>query len=213
MSGDAVSESTTVVLASNNILFRDCLCKAIVTETEMVVRCATGVAPGLADIITKILPAIVIIDLDEVTSAEMAMLAALSQNAPQARLVLLGRSDEPNFIRDLIRIGVCCYITTDVRQEDFLLALRIVDTNHQSALMILSRNNQPSREGPPRTALLSVREQQILELVAEALTNSQIAHKLGITEKTVKRHLSNIFGKLNAVSRLDAVNKASPRAS
>lgn len=54
---------------------------------------------------------------------------------------------------------------------------------------------------------LSRREKEVLEGVAKAMTNSQIARQLGITTATVKRHLNNIYGKLGAVSRIDAVNK------
>jgi len=53
-----------------------------------------------------------------------------------------------------------------------------------------------------------MRERQVLELAAQALSNFQIATRLGLTEATVKRHLRNIFVKLGAVSRIDAVNKA-----
>ncbi|MES4887037.1 helix-turn-helix transcriptional regulator [Streptomyces sp. NPDC096012] len=60
-------------------------------------------------------------------------------------------------------------------------------------------------------AALSPREKEVLERVAKAMTNSQIARQLGITTATVKRHLNNIYGKLDAVSRIDAVNKAFSR--
>jgi DNA-binding NarL/FixJ family response regulator len=49
---------------------------------------------------------------------------------------------------------------------------------------------------------------EVLELAAHAMSNAQIASRLYLTEATVKRHLSNIFSKLGAVSRIDAVNKA-----
>jgi DNA-binding CsgD family transcriptional regulator len=64
--------------------------------------------------------------------------------------------------------------------------------------------------GPPDafSDQLTSREREVLALVARALSNRQIAIKLKITEGTVKRHLRNIFGKLGAVSRIDAVNKA-----
>jgi two-component system, NarL family, nitrate/nitrite response regulator NarL len=58
------------------------------------------------------------------------------------------------------------------------------------------------------TGPLSGREKEILLLVAEALSNAQVAKRLSITEGTVKRHLRKIFDKLDAVSRIDAVNKA-----
>jgi ATP/maltotriose-dependent transcriptional regulator MalT len=56
--------------------------------------------------------------------------------------------------------------------------------------------------------LLSPRERQVLTLAGQALSNAQIGAQLFITEGTVKRHLTNIYAKLGAVSRLDAVNKA-----
>jgi two-component system nitrate/nitrite response regulator NarL len=55
---------------------------------------------------------------------------------------------------------------------------------------------------------LSERELQVLTFVADALTNRQIASRLDITEGTVKRHMRNIFSKLGATSRIDALNKA-----
>ncbi|WP_051006828.1 helix-turn-helix domain-containing protein [Streptomyces auratus] len=61
-----------------------------------------------------------------------------------------------------------------------------------------------------REALTS-RETEILEHVARALSNRQIATLLSISEGTVKRHLRNIFAKLDARSRMDAVNKAVPQ--
>jgi DNA-binding NarL/FixJ family response regulator len=60
----------------------------------------------------------------------------------------------------------------------------------------------------PRRPQLSAREEEIIRHVGRALSNRQIASRLGITEGTVKRHLSNIYQKLGAVSRLDAVNKS-----
>ncbi|MEV2219275.1 LuxR C-terminal-related transcriptional regulator [Nocardia vinacea] len=65
---------------------------------------------------------------------------------------------------------------------------------------------------PTGRNLLSPREREIVDLVAMALSNRQIAVRLAITEGTVKRHLRNIFTKLGAVSRLDVVNKAGGQA-
>jgi DNA-binding CsgD family transcriptional regulator len=56
--------------------------------------------------------------------------------------------------------------------------------------------------------VLSQRELEVLGLVGQALSNRQIASQLSITEGTVKRHLRNVFAKLEATSRLDAVNRS-----
>jgi ATP/maltotriose-dependent transcriptional regulator MalT len=56
--------------------------------------------------------------------------------------------------------------------------------------------------------VLSARELEVLHLAAHAMSNAQIARQLVITEGTVKRHLTNIYAKLGAVSRVDAIRKA-----
>jgi DNA-binding NarL/FixJ family response regulator len=89
---------------------------------------------------------------------------------------------------------------------------------------ILASADTHFRETQPRTApaqarddrgdsseALTTRERQILDAVACALTNRQIARKLDISEGTVKRHLYNIFNKLGATSRMDAVLKGAKR--
>jgi DNA-binding CsgD family transcriptional regulator len=63
-----------------------------------------------------------------------------------------------------------------------------------------------AQEEPPPE--LTAREREVLDAVALAMTNRQIARRLGIREPTVKRHLSNIFRKLGASSRMDAVYRA-----
>lgn len=59
----------------------------------------------------------------------------------------------------------------------------------------------------PSSPHLTDREVEVVSLMAEALTNQQIASKLGISSNTVRRHAANLFAKLGAVSRLDAVRR------
>jgi DNA-binding CsgD family transcriptional regulator len=58
---------------------------------------------------------------------------------------------------------------------------------------------------PPENPRLTGRELEVVRLMSEALTNQQIASRLGISSNTVRRHAANLFAKLGAVSRLDAV--------
>jgi DNA-binding NarL/FixJ family response regulator len=60
----------------------------------------------------------------------------------------------------------------------------------------------------PNCPHLTDRELEVVNLMAEALTNQQIASKLGISSNTVRRHAANLFAKLGAVSRLDAVRRS-----
>jgi ATP/maltotriose-dependent transcriptional regulator MalT len=79
--------------------------------------------------------------------------------------------------------------------------------DEQRVVVSISRESL-DRMSDPTSNPLSDREREVLTLVARALSNAQIASRLSITEGTVKRHLRNIYTKLEAVSRLDAVNKS-----
>jgi ATP/maltotriose-dependent transcriptional regulator MalT len=82
-----------------------------------------------------------------------------------------------------------------------------VSGDHELVCIVTSRVGIASIVRP-RERCLSDREREIIVLVAEARSNAEIATRLRITIGTVKRHLRNIFVKLSAVSRIDAVNKA-----
>lgn len=106
-------------------------------------------------------------------------------------VVVEDHSRRPNAVRDAL---------------DHAPGLRVIN--------VISLTPDPGDGASPRGGdvdplqVLSVREREVLALVARALSNRQIGGRLSITEGTVKRHLRNIFSKLGAVSRIDAVNKA-----
>jgi DNA-binding CsgD family transcriptional regulator len=69
----------------------------------------------------------------------------------------------------------------------------------------------PRREGEPLSEELTPREHEVLQLIAEGLPNKLIALKLGISEHTVKFHITSILGKLDAGSRTEAVRLGARR--
>jgi DNA-binding CsgD family transcriptional regulator len=89
-----------------------------------------------------------------------------------------------------------------------VLAIRTVMADNDRVILGVSRQSLGHVHQEPPMASLSPREREVLALVGDALSNGQIASRLSLTEATVKRHLRNIFVKLGAVSRIDAVNKA-----
>jgi DNA-binding NarL/FixJ family response regulator len=68
-----------------------------------------------------------------------------------------------------------------------------------------------AREEPVAPEALTVREQEVLELLADGLSNRRAAERLGISEHTVKFHVASIYGKLGASSRADVIRRAARR--
>jgi DNA-binding NarL/FixJ family response regulator len=126
---------------------------------------------------------------------------------PGSRVLVLGRDGDMSVAQAFLRRGASAYLPTATRRDHLLAALRLLVNDQDSMVVIVSRDGEV--ESPPDVrAVLSRREREVVELIAGAATNMQIARRLGITEGTVKRHVSNILTKLGAVSRLDAVKKA-----
>ena len=87
-------------------------------------------------------------------------------------------------------------------------AVRSVVTSPGNVLLSVSQRTVHQLDHQPPTTALSPREREVLHLAALALSNAQIGKRLLITEGTVKRHLTTIYTKLHATSRVDAIRKA-----
>jgi DNA-binding NarL/FixJ family response regulator len=87
------------------------------------------------------------------------------------------------------------------------MAAAIVALSHglQVTDPALAGGSAPAASGPGSASLLTPREQDVLQILAEGLPNKGVASRLGVTEHTVKFHVNSIMGKLNAQSRTEAV--------
>jgi DNA-binding NarL/FixJ family response regulator len=76
------------------------------------------------------------------------------------------------------------------------------------AFLVVAPTASPDLDDEPSVELLTPREIEVLELVAEGFSNKAVAGRLGISDQTVKFHLTSITGKLGAANRTDAVRRA-----
>jgi DNA-binding NarL/FixJ family response regulator len=156
-------------------------------------------------------PDVVLLDV-EIPGGEVTTTVSQIRNcSPSSRVIILSMYEGPQLVQALVAVGIRGYLLKNVHWQELVVAIRAVCTDSDRIILGVSPQslryvNQESSPG-----MLSTREREVLELVAQALSNSQIASRLCITEATVKRHLRNIFVKLGAVSRIDAVNKAAER--
>jgi len=141
---------------------------------------------------------------------------AASRDGEPARIVLVGQSDRPDVAAEALRRGARGYLADTLPTEQLRTALVMLAqlvTRPEGARVIVLSPPPPAASPPGAGGRLSQREREVIELIARACTNAQIARTLGIAEGTVKRHVNSIFVKLHAVSRLDAVNKYQELAS
>lgn len=120
---------------------------------------------------------------------------------PQAALLLL--SDDPPSLREMRRLSrVWGILPTDVAAEELSAAIHALSQGLivGTSTLLFESESEPLAHGP-----LTDRELEVLGLLAKGLANKQIAVALGISEHTVKFHVSSIYTKLNVTNRTEAV--------
>ena len=104
-----------------------------------------------------------------------------------------------------VRAGAAGYLLKDVQPHDLVAAIRTVhDGNALLDPAVTARLLGQLADAPAQTPLLTPREREVLALVRQGLANKAIARELGVSEKTVKTHVSNILGKLGVADRTQA---------
>jgi DNA-binding NarL/FixJ family response regulator len=126
------------------------------------------------------------------------------ETVPQLRIIVVATSDDPQKMEAAFTAGAVAYVMKRAHAED--LALTIRQTFEHSVYFTSARLRSPApleEEADPSWGLTR-RELEILRLMAEGHSNTELARMLWVTEKTVKFHLSNIYRKLGVSNRTQA---------
>ncbi|MDQ3664020.1 MAG: response regulator transcription factor, partial [Actinomycetota bacterium] len=118
-------------------------------------------------------------------------------------LVLTSFSDQQR-VMEALDAGASGYVLKDTEPADLLAAIRSTARGHSPLDPRVARTVLHARRGPARAAELTEREQEVLALVGRGLANKQIARRLGISERTVKAHLTSTFHRIGVVDRTQA---------
>ncbi|MEU4742362.1 response regulator transcription factor [Actinosynnema sp. NPDC023658] len=130
------------------------------------------------------------------------------------RVLILTTFDLDEYVYDALRAGASGFLLKDVTAEQLFDAVRVVAAGEALLAPTVTRRLisefarlRPERGAPPDAALstLTPRETQVLRLVAEGLSNPEVAARLVVTEETVKTHVSRVLNKLGLRDRTQAV--------
>ncbi len=135
----------------------------------------------------------------------LAALTEIRQKDPQARILVLTSFAEDERVFPAIMAGALGYLLKDATPQELLKAIRDVARGEASLHPAIAR--RVIRE-LHTVEPLTERETQVLSLVAQGLSNQEIAGKLIISERTVRTHVSNILGKLHLANRTQAARYA-----
>ena len=160
-------------------------------------------------------PTVVVVDAASIRAPEW--LGLLARALPNARLVAVGVEDDEDALLDLIEAGVAGYVTTDQPLADLVAAIEAAANGElqcsprvSAALAQRITTLARTAAGPTGPDALTPRQREIALLMADGLSNKQIARRLSIEHSTVKNHVHSILSKLGVTRRDQVARRLDP---
>jgi two-component system response regulator DegU len=210
LEGDGVS--IRLMLADDHRMLREGLRRSMIDQGFDVVGEARDgeVAVRLAE---ELRPEVILMD---VTMPEMDGVEATRQIRallPEIKIVMLTMHADQEVLTSAIRAGASGYLVKDCSTEEIASAVRMAVSGEtalspQLAASMLDEVRRLDRPSTDEERIVTRREEEVLQLIADGCSTPEVAEKLYISQKTVKNHLASIYQKLDARDRTQAVLQA-----
>ncbi len=213
-------KSIHIFIADDNCLLLEGLVSMLGEQEDFVV---VGTAPSGREALEQIKdlqPEVALIDIGMPDKDGLEVTQILHQDSPEVKVIILGLVDLTDEIMACIEAGATGYVLKESSFDHLVETIRSVHRNEafcspRMAASLFSRiaelTNEVNAQIPLNSVKLTVRELDVLNLIAEDLPNKEIAQRLFIETQTVKNHIHNILDKLQLHSRFEAVQYARQR--
>ncbi len=203
-----------VILADDHAVVRKGIREFLEEEGDITILAEAGDGNSALSLIQDHAPDVAVLDIQMPGPSGIEVTRALRAAGSLVAILILTAYDDDPYIMAGIQAGANGYVLKSASPDEIIRAVRAVHEGQSavdpSVAAKLMAYVAAQRSVPPTLAAepLTDRELEVLALVAKGLTNRAIGHQLGISDRTVQGHLANIYGKMGASSRTEAVMAA-----
>jgi DNA-binding NarL/FixJ family response regulator len=215
----ALGEKTKILIVDGHALFRVGIHNILDKEEDLEVVGEADDARSAFDMAVETSPDIVLMDLSLGSPGGIETTQRIKRELPSAAIIVLAQQEDEDALFEAIKAGAAAFILKDVGPDDLVTIIRrvylgeyLINDKVFAKPAVASRVLKEFRElavygqeAAPIFAPLSPREVEILDNIAQGMTNKQVAYALSISEQTVKNHMSSILRKLSVNDRTQAV--------
>ncbi len=207
--------SITIFIADDQAMVRQGFGALLAAQPDLTV---VGDAPNGRVAVTEVKrlrPDVVLMDvrMPEMNGLDAAREILSAAMMPPVRVLMLTTFDVDEYVYEALSAGASGFLLKDAPADDLIRAVRVVAAGDALLAPSVTRrliadivqHRSASRPWGRELATLTPREREVLELIAQGLSNIEIADRLFVTEHTVKTHVGNIFSKLALRDRAQAV--------
>jgi len=196
-----------VLIADDHVTVREGLAAIIHRQPDMTVVAEADTGKSAVSLWRSERPDVILLDLRMPVLDGVGAIEQIRGEDPLARIVVLTTFDTDNEVSQAIRAGARGYILKDAQREELLNTIRRVHAGETCIPPSLVAKLAAGMS----SEVLTVRELEVLTLLAQGQGNRDIGTCLLISEATVKTHLRSVFAKLNVISRTEAIAVATRR--
>jgi DNA-binding NarL/FixJ family response regulator len=202
---------TRIAIVEDNKVIRESLVEFVHADPDCSCVCTCATAEEALEAIPRHQPEIVLMDIQLPNLSGIECTTQLKRMIPALHIIMVTVYEDTERIFKALRAGACGYLLKRCTPEELLSAIREVRQGGAPMSRDIARKVIASFQEPLTVAAevegLSPREREILELLAQGFPNKEIAHRVGVSDGTVRWHLRHVYDKLHVRSRTEAALK------
>lgn len=198
-----------VVVVDDHLIVREGLATLLEAFPDMKLAGEAASGEEAIQLCAKVRPDVVLMDLLMPGMGGISAIRAIRKEQPAVQILVLTSYKEKEHVRGALEAGAIGYLLKNLTAAELAQAIRMASTGEptvaaEATRALIDAVTQPLSPGTD----LTEREREVLDLIVQGLSNTQIAVHLDLSPSTIKNHISRIFSKLGVATRTEAATLA-----